>query len=234
MVDPTAIAQAFVEGDCRSRTSPADRCRRATIRRWCWSVAKNSPIKTAKDLEGKTVAIISLHATMEIATREVVDEERRRRVEGQVLRAALPGDDAGARRAARSMRRCSANRSSPRTKPTSARSACRSTRSRRCSTSSAGSRGAIGSRPTSTSRIRWPRRSTKPATWANTHRAESALIEAEDHQGRPRHRAHDAAQPALDLAQPPRYIQPLLDMAARYKVIERPVNATDLMYPGFS
>jgi len=69
--------------------------------------------------------------------------------------------------------------------------------------------------------------------WANTHKAESAVIEAGitkvDLQT-----VRTMQRNPLSTSLNPAYIQPLLDMAARYKVIDRPVMASEIIAPGFA
>lgn len=231
MVDPTAIAQAYVKGlpfayfaggPLSSRDHPT----------LVLSVAKNSPIKTAKDLEGKTVAIISLHATMEIATREWLTKngadaskvkffelhfpEMTPALTRGTVDAALLGEPF-----------LTENKADVRS---------------------------IGVPFDTVAKVFYifgwfARRDWIAANldlahslatafyeagkWANAHQAESALIEAKITKvdlDTVRTMQRNPLSTSLTAA----YIQPLLDMAARYKVIERPVNATDLMYPGFS
>jgi len=231
MVDPTAIAQAYVKGlpfayfaggPLSSRDNPT----------LVLSVAKNSPIRTAKDLEGKTVAIISLHATMEIATREWLTKngadaskvkffelhfpEMTPALTRGTIDAALLGEPF-----------LTENKADIRS---------------------------IGVPFDTVAKLFYifgwfARRDWIAANldlahslatafyeagkWANAHHAESALIEAKVTTvdlNTVRTMQRNPLSTSLTAA----YIQPLLDMAARYKVIERPVNATDLMYPGFS
>jgi len=231
MVDPTAIAQAYVKGlpfayfaggPLSSRDAPT----------LVLCVAKNSPIKTAKDLEGKTVAIISLHATMEITTREWLTKngadaslvkffelhfpEMTPALSRGTIDAALLGEPF----------------------LTENKDAIRG----------------IGV-PFDTvaklfyifgwfARRDWITANTDLAhslasafyeagKWANAHKVESAVIEAGitkvDLQT-----VRTMQRNPLSTSLNPAYIQPLLDMAARYKVIDRPVMASEIIAAGFA
>jgi NitT/TauT family transport system substrate-binding protein len=226
-----AIAQAYVKGlpfayfaggPLSSRDAPT----------LVLCVAKNSPIKTAKDLEGKTVAIISLHATMEITTREWLTKngadaslvkffelhfpEMTPALSRGTIDAALLGEPF----------------------LTENKDAIRG----------------IGV-PFDTvaklfyifgwfARRDWITANTDLAhslasafyeagKWANAHKVESAVIEAGitkvDLQT-VRTMQRNPLSTSLNAA----YIQPLLDMAARYKVIDRPVMASEIIAAGFA
>jgi NitT/TauT family transport system substrate-binding protein len=231
MVDPTAIAQAVVKtlpfayfagGPLSSREDPT----------LVLVVAKNSPIRTAKDLEGKTVAIISLHATMEIATREWLTKNGADASKVKFFELHFPEMTAALTRGTID----AALLGEP------------------FLTENKADLRSIGV-PFDTvakqfyifgwfARRDWIAANLDLAhslasafyqagTWANTHRAESAVIEAgitkvdlatvQTMQRNP-----------LSTSLNPAYIQPLLDMAARYNVISRPVKASELIYPGFS
>jgi NitT/TauT family transport system substrate-binding protein len=71
------------------------------------------------------------------------------------------------------------------------------------------------------------------ARWVNGHHPESAVIQAKYTKldiGVVRSMARNTMSTSLN----PAYIQPVLDIAARYKLLDKPVNASDLIYPGFS
>ncbi|HEV8022716.1 MAG TPA: ABC transporter substrate-binding protein [Candidatus Lustribacter sp.] len=231
MVDPTAIAQAYVKGlpfayfaggPLSSRDNPT----------LVLVVGKNSPIKTAKDLEGKTVAIISLHATMEIATREWLTKNGADAAQVKFFELHFPEMTPALTRGTID----AALLGEP------------------FLTENKPDLRAIGVPFDTVAKLfyifGWFARRDWIASnldlahslatafyeagkWANTHRAESAVIEA----GITKvdlTTVRTMQRNPLSTSLTASYIQPLLDMAARYKVIERPVNATDLMYPGFS
>ena len=231
LVDPTALAQAVVKtlpfayfagGPLSSRDDPT----------LVLVVAKNSPIQTAKDLEGKTVAIISLHATMQIATEEWLKQhgadastvkffelhfpEMAPALTRGTIDAALLGEPF-----------LTQNKADVR---------------------------AVGVPFDAVAKVfyifGWFARRDwiaanldlahalasafyQAGTWANTHRAESAIIEA----GITKvdlDTVRTMQRNPLSTSLNPAYIQPLLDLAARYNVIERPVKAAEIIYPGFS
>ena len=71
------------------------------------------------------------------------------------------------------------------------------------------------------------------ARWVNTHHPESAAIQAKYTKldvGVIRAMARNTMSTSLN----PAYVQPVLDIAVRYKLLEKPVNAAELIYPGFS
>jgi NitT/TauT family transport system substrate-binding protein len=69
--------------------------------------------------------------------------------------------------------------------------------------------------------------------WGNAHKAESAAIEAK-YTKVDLDVVRTMARNPMSTSLTPAFIQPLLDVAARYKVLDRPFNASDLIAPGFS
>jgi NitT/TauT family transport system substrate-binding protein len=231
MGDPTAIAQAFTKGlpfayfaggPLSTRESPT----------LVLNVAKNSPIRTAKDLEGKTVAIISLHGTMQIATSEWLLRNGADASKVKFFELHFPEMTAALARGTVD----AALLGEP------------------FLTENKADIRAIGV-PFDTvakvfyifswfARRDWIAANTDLAhslastfyeagRWANSHRAEAMVIEAKTTKvdlAVVQTMARNPCSTSLDGS----YIQPLLDMAARYKVIDRPVTAAQLMAPGFS
>jgi ABC-type nitrate/sulfonate/bicarbonate transport system substrate-binding protein len=71
------------------------------------------------------------------------------------------------------------------------------------------------------------------ARWGNAHRAESAVIESKYTKVGltiVRSMGRNLMSASLNAA----YIQPLLDMATRYKILDRPFTAAELIAPGFT
>ena len=231
MVDPTALAQAYVKGlpFAYFAGGPLSSKDNPTL---VLNVAKNSPIKTAKDLEGKTIAIISVHATMEIATREWLTKNGADASKVKFFELHFPEMTPALTRGtvdAVLLGEPFLTENKADIRP-------------------------IGV-PFQTiapvfyifgwfARRDWIAANMDLAhslatafyeagKWANSHRAESALIEAKVTKV-DLDTVRTMQRNPLSTSLNPAYIQPLLNMAARYKVIDRPVQATDLMYPGFS
>jgi NitT/TauT family transport system substrate-binding protein len=231
MADPTAIAQAFVKGlpFAYFAGGPLSTRKSPTL---VLNVAKNSPIRTAKDLEGKTVAIISVHGTMQITTTEWLTRNGADASKVKFFELHFPEMTAALTRGTID----AALLGEP------------------FLTENKADIRAIGV-PFDTvaevfyifswfARRDWIAANNDLAhalaatfyeagKWANAHRAESAVIESnttkvelsvvQTMQRNPLSTSLNAA-----------YMQPLLDMAARYKVIDRPITAAQLMAPGFS
>jgi len=231
MSDPVALAQAVVKGlpfayfaggPLSSRDDPT----------LVLSVAKNSPIRSAKDLEGKTVAIISVRSTMQITTMEWLrvhgadgtkvkfyelhfPEMAPALVRGTVD-AALLGEPF-----------LTENKADIRP---------------------------IGVPFDTVAKVfyifGWFARRDwlaanaetahalaaafyEAARWANAHRAESAVIEAK-YTSVDLDTVRTMQRNPQSTSLNPAYIQPLLDMATRYNLLDRPFTAAELIAPGFS
>ena len=231
MADPVAIAQAVTKGlpFAYFAGGPLSSRDAETL---VLSVAKNSPIKTAKDLEGKTIAIISVRSTMQITTTEWLTRngadpskvkffelhfpEMTPALERGTVDAALVGEPF----------------------LTEAKADIRP----------------IGV-PFATvakvfyifgwfARRDWLAQNADTAhalasafyeagKWANAHRAESAVIESKVTSvdlDVVKSMARNPCSTSLN----PAYMQPLLDMATKYKLLERPYAASELIAPGYT
>lgn len=231
MGDPTAVAQAYVKGlpfayfaggPLSTRDAPT----------LVLVTGKNSPIKSAKDLEGKTIAIISLHGTMQFTTAEWLKRngadpaavkffelhfpEMAPALQRGTIDAALLGEPF-----------LTENKPNIR---------------------------ALGV-PFDTvakafyifgwfARRDWLAANNDLAhalatafydagRWASAHRAESAAIEA-DVTHVPLETVRTMARNQLSTSLNLAYLQPLLDMAARYGAIDHPIKASEIVAPGFS
>jgi NitT/TauT family transport system substrate-binding protein len=231
MGDPTAVAQAYVKGlpfayfaggPLSTRESPT----------LVLNVAKNSPIRNAKDLEGKTVAIISLHGTMQIATSEWLTRNGADASKVKFFELHFPEMTAALTRGTVD----AALLGEP------------------FLTENKAELRAIGVPFDTVAKVfyifSWFARRDwiaanmdlahalaatfyEAGKWANAHRPEALVIEAKTTKVElavVQTMQRNPCSTSLDAA----YMQPLLDMAARYKVIERPVSAAQLIYPGFS
>jgi NitT/TauT family transport system substrate-binding protein len=231
MSDPVAIALAnarglpfkyFAGGPLSARDA-------ATL---VLCVAKNSPIRTAKDLEGKTVAIISLRSTMSIATSEWL---RVNGADGSTVKFF--------------------ELHFPEMAPALARGTIDAALLGEpfLTENKADIRG-IGVPFDTVAKLfyifGWFARSDwlaanadtahalaaafyEASRWGNAHRAESAVIEAK-YTKVDLDVVRSMARNPMSTSLNPAYIQPLLDMAARYKLIDRPVSAAEIIAPGFS
>ncbi len=192
-------------------------------------VPKNSPVKTARDLNGKTLAVNGLKTITQYAPQLLDRQERRRFDHREVHRDDVPADRRVAGRRAASTRRSSPTRSSRKRRPARAFSPTPTMRSVRATSSAAGSRPRSGpprmptSRPASRKSSRAPRSgptrtSRRAATsWRSTRKMDPALA---------------ATMLRVDYA--PRFdkseMQPVIDLAARYGGLAATFPADELVY----
>jgi NitT/TauT family transport system substrate-binding protein len=231
MADPVAIAQAvtkglpfayFAGGPLSSRESET----------LVLCVAKNSPIKTAKDLEGKTVAIISVKSTMQITTSEWLTRNGADPAKVKFFELHFPEMTPALTRGtidAALLGEPFLTESKADVRPIGVPFATVAKvfyifgwfARRDWLTANADTAHALASAFYEAGR------------WANSHKAESAVIEAKYTSvdlDVVRVMARNPQSTSLN----PAYMQPLLDMATRYKLLERPYLASELIAPGFT